>query len=135
MARVVKKYGPEPSDYRWGKIHYIKFYSLLGIGPGDVLSVGPFPHLGADQTVRMAKAAGFGKDPYKTLMGPCLRHIMDLGDPDHALLVIDGSESGQWLSPHYDDMHKLWLNSEYATAVMDADEVKASAESRLLLVP
>jgi len=135
MARVEKKYGPDPEDRRWGKIHYIKFYHLLGLGPGGVMSVGPFPHLGADQTVRMAKAAGFGRKPYKTLMGPCFRHIMDLGDPDGALLVIDGSESGQWLSPHYDDMHQLWLGGEYVTAVMDAEKVKARAADHLLLTP
>jgi penicillin amidase len=99
------------------------------------MSVGPFPHVGADQTVRNAATAGFGKVPYKALIGSCVRHIIDMGDPDRALMVIDGSQSGQWLSPHYADMHKLWVDGEYVTATKDPDEIKQNAKYHLVLSP
>jgi acyl-homoserine lactone acylase PvdQ len=108
---------------------------MLGLFQGDKMSVGPFPHLGADHTVRNAKVAGFGSVPYKTMVGPCQRHIMDMSRPDEALMVIDGSESGQWLSPHYDDMHKLFLESGYVTADKDPQRVKKSARYHMVMGP
>ena len=48
-----------------------------------------------------------------------LRHVIDMGDPERAQLVIDGSVSGQWLSPHYKDLHVLYNNSQYVTATME----------------
>jgi len=135
MDKVEKKYGTDPQNREWGKLHYIKWYSPFGWGPLADMSVGPFPHIGANQTVRNAGSAGFGKDPWKCLGGPVLRHIMDMGDPDGAQMVIDGSQSGQWLSPHYRDMHPLWLNSQYLTAVMEPAKVIEQAKNRLVLEP
>jgi penicillin G amidase len=136
MAQVIKKYGKSPDDYRWGKVHWIKFYHPLALaGSYKKMTVGPFPHSGGEQTVRMAKGMGMGKYPYKTLTGPVLRHLIELGDPDRAQMMIDGSESGQYLSPHYDDLHRLWVNSQYITADMDPERVKLGAKDHLILEP
>lgn len=135
MAWVEKKYGKDPEGRQWGKVHYIKWYHPLGlIGEHKNLSVGPFPYEGANQTVRMAKEAGFGRDPYKALTGACLRHVIDLADPDGAQIIIDGSQSGQWMSPHYDDLHPLFVRGEYITADKDLDRVSKKAR-RLILAP
>jgi len=135
MSRIDRKWGRSAADREWGGIHVIKFYHLLGFGKGAAMSVGPFPHLGADHTVRNAKAAYFGTVPYKTFNGPCFKHIIDMGDPDRALMVIDGSQSGQWLSPHYDDMHQMFVDGEYLATDMDEENVKRSAAYRLVLTP
>ncbi len=132
---VDRKWGRSSSDRRWGDIHVIKWYHMLGLLQGDRMSVGPFPHLGADHTVRNAKVAGFGKVPYKTMVGPCQRHIMDMSSPDKALMVIDGSQSGQWLSPHYDDMHKLFLKSGYVIADKNPARVKKAADYHMVMRP
>jgi penicillin amidase len=107
----------------------------LGIGPFKDFNVGPFPHPGADQTVRNASFYHNAKDPFRTAEGPVLRHIMDLGKPDSALMAIDGSESGKWLDPHYKDMHAVWFNGKYLTATMDDAQVKKEAKSKLVLEP
>lgn len=135
MAKVAKKWGSKPEERRWGDIHMMKWYHLLGIGPAADMSVGPFPHAGAPNTVRNAAVANFGKWPYKTMTGACLRHIMDMGRPDEALMIIDGSQSGQWLSPHYRDLHEVWLRGEYITADMDEGRVKQSAKYHQTLRP
>jgi len=135
MREVIERYGDDPREWEWGKHHTIKWVHYLGFGPLKDLSVGPFPHLGARHTVRNAGHSGGPDNPWRTGGGPVLRHIMDMGKPDQALMVIDGSQSGQWLSPHYRDMHKLWLNSEYVTAVMDPQEARQNASYHLVLEP
>ena len=135
MAAVDKLYGPDPKNRAWGKIHTIKWTHPFGFGPLKELSVGPFPHLGANGTVRNASGSP-GKDGiYRTHGGPVLRHLMDMGEPDAGQIVIDGSVSGQWLSPHYQDLHQLFLNSQYVTAVMDPALVAKEAKYHLVLTP
>jgi penicillin amidase len=130
-----KNAGKNMKDWQWGKLHTIKWYHPMGFMALRDLSIGPFPHPGTGNTVRNAGNAGFGSMKYKTFGGPVMRHIMDMNDPDNAQLVIDGSESGQWLSPHYKDQHTLWYNSKYMTGRMSPDLVKAEAESLLTLEP
>jgi penicillin amidase len=132
---LTKNYGDDMYGWQWGRLHTIKWYHPMGFGPLKDLSIGPFPHPGGNSTIRNAESMGFGKNLYMCLGGPVMRHIIDMGDPDHALMVIDGSQSGQWLSPHYRDLHPLWYNSEYLTAEMRPQEVADAAESLLTLEP
>jgi penicillin amidase len=135
IAYIDKEYGPDPSDREWGKHHFLKWSHPLAIGPMKDLSVGPFPHLGADQTVRCATTYGTGDTPYRTASGSVLRHIIDLGDPDNAQIIIAGSQSGQWLSPHYDDMHEMYVKGEYITADKDPLRVKEAARYHTVMKP
>ncbi len=130
-----KNAGKDMKDWQWGKIHTIEWYHPMGFMALRDLSIGPFPHPGTGNTIRCAEPMGFGSRKYMAFGGPVMRHIMDMNDPDNAQLVIDGSESGQWLSPHYSDQHSLWYNSKYMTGRMSPDLVKAEAESLLTLEP
>jgi penicillin amidase len=135
MRKVEKEYGKDPSNREWGKLHVIKWFHVLGFGPFKELSVGPYPHLGGNGTVRNAGSIGIGRKPWKAVGGPVLRHVMDMSDPDNAQMVIDGSQSGQWLSPHYDDMHPLFVSGEYVRAEKRPERVKEEARYHLVLVP
>jgi len=130
-----KTLGKDVENWRWGDLHTIKWYHPMGFGPLKEMSVGPFPHPGGDSTVRNAGSMGFGKRKYMCMGGPVMRHVIDMGDVDNAQLVIDGSQSGQWLSPHYRDLHSLWYNSEYMTAEKRPTKVIEEAESTLILTP
>jgi penicillin G amidase len=133
---LTKEMGPDMTQWQWGKIHAVKWFHPMGFGPLKDMSIGPFPHSGASTTVRCAGWVGLpGKYQYLALEGPVMRHVIDLGDVDHAQLVIDGSQSGQWLSPHYQDQHEFWLNSQYLTAEKRPDKVAQQAESVLTLRP
>jgi len=135
MKRIDKKWGPDKEDREWGKIHVMKWFHTLGFLKGKEMSLGPYPHMGADHTVRNAMVSWFGRVPYKTMVGASLKHIMNMRDPEGAQIVIDGSQSGQWLSPHYDDMHKLFLADKYINAKKDPDSVKAEAKYHTVLTP
>jgi len=135
VETLTRQLGRDMSNWQWGKLHFISWSHPFGIGPMKKMNIGPFPEIGADQTVRNASFSGQGKTPFADTDGPVLRHIMNMGKPDEALMVIDGSESGRYLDPHYSDLHKLWLESRYHTAVMDEAAVKKNAKSVLTLEP
>ncbi len=133
---LTKVQGWDMETWQWGKLHTIKWYHPMGFKALKEMSVGPFPHPGANNTVRNASSfGGVGKGRYHCMGGPVMRHIIDMSAPDDALLVIDGSESGQWLSPHYRDMHTLWYNGQYMRAEKRPEKIEEEAESLLLLKP
>ena len=66
---------------------------------------------------------------------PLNLHLVDLGDVNHALMVNDGSISGQWLSPHYSDLHQVWLKGDYLPSTLDPEEIKATAKYHMVLMP
>ena len=127
--------GREMELWQWGKIHMVKWYHPMGFRALRELSVGPLPHPGSSTTVRNASTISIGDKRFLCIHGPVMRHIIDMGDPNNALIVIDGSESGQWLSPHYRDMHSLWYNSRYIKAEKRPDKIRDKAASSLLLTP
>lgn len=127
--------GQEMSGWQWGKVHTIKWPHPLGLGPLEALSYGPFPHPGASGTVRNAGGQGSGKRLFRTSGGPVLRHLIDLNDPDHALMVIDGSQSGRYLDAHYTDLHRYWFRGDYIEAVMDPEQIKKDCSEVLVLTP
>jgi len=135
LAALEKEYGKDPSARQWGRLHTITFAHPFAMGPLSDLTVGPFPHLGATHTVRNAYISGSGDNPWKCSAGPVLRHLMDMGDPDHAKMIIDGSQSGMYKSPHYRDLHPLWVKGKYLEATMDPAAVKKAAPNHLVLMP
>jgi len=130
-----KELGRDMQKWQWGKLHTIKWYHPMGFGPLKEMSIGPFPHPGGDSTVRNASSMGIGGNKHMCMGGPVMRHIIDMGEPDKGQIVIDGSQSGQWLSPHYRDMHTLWYNSKYIDAEKRPEKVAESADKLLVLKP
>ena len=50
--------------------------------------------------------------PFADLHGPGLRAVYDLADPDNSTFQLALGQSAHVLSPHYDDMQKLWQRFE-----------------------
>lgn len=75
------------------------------------------------------------QEPFKSVVGPSTRQIVDLADIQHTLSVITSGQSGQVLSEHYSDQTQLWLDGDYHTMTLDSLEVVNSAVDHLVLFP
>ncbi|TLZ72009.1 MAG: penicillin acylase family protein [Methanobacteriota archaeon] len=100
---LAARLGPEGTQWIWGRLHTRVFDSLSGL---DALSRGPYPAEGDDIT--LDPAAG-----YEAHHGPSLRMVVTLGTPEDSTTVYPGGQSGNPVSPHYDDQLQLWLRREY----------------------
>jgi penicillin amidase len=63
------------------------------------------------------------------------RTLIDLADPERSRFVIAGGQSGNPLSPHYDDLFEYWLRGEGVPIPWSPEAVAAATRHRLLLVP
>ncbi len=135
MEFIEERYGEDPADWEWGDVHVMKWFHPLGFGPLKDLSVGTWPHVGSRHTVRNASPADGGRWHFKAMYGPAWRHLIDMGDVENAQGIIDGSVSGQWLSPHYRDLHMVWLEGGHLAMTMDPEDIKEQTRYHLVLTP
>jgi penicillin G amidase len=105
--------GPQTKDWRWGTIHKLELVHPFGLQkPLDrIFNVGPYETSGSNTTINSGYY-DFLK-PYKHVVGPSLRCIMDLSNNDESSFVISSGQSGQAFSPHYEDQIILLLNGRY----------------------
>jgi acyl-homoserine lactone acylase PvdQ len=73
--------------------------------------------------------------PYRPLVGPSLRVIVDLKHPETARWVIPGGSSGDPQSPHYADQVDLWRRGEYLPMRFLPLEAARRSGPSLRLVP
>jgi penicillin G amidase len=135
LARAVGVLGPDPSLWRRGRFHQLRFAHALDSLPGcrRLFSRGPYPAAGdADTVLVFAPAAGA---PAGSLIGPSLRAVFDLGDRDGNLLSLAPGQSGHPASPHYDDFLPGWLAGELVPLALERAKVEELAEARLVLEP
>lgn len=131
-------YGSKTSRWRWDDAHVAEhahrifqdqkpfswFFNIETNNGGDSYTI---------------NAAGFRFNqalrPFAQNHGPALRAIYDLSDLDQSLFITSTGQSGNPLSPHYDDFVERWRDHRPFVIPTDRDAVEALQTDRLVLVP
>ena len=105
VGDLAARFGPEPSEWRWGAAHQARFeHPLLRFIPGLGRLIGNAVEVGGDgETVQRQ---GFN-DNFVAQHGAGLRFVADLAVPD-AFAIIGTGQSGHPMSPHWRDMLTIW---------------------------
>lgn len=139
LAEVIRelgeRFGPEPKNWAWGKVRPLVLAHPAGRGIlGRVFNRGPYAVGGDTNTVAQA-----GVNPLNPLGGvtaiASLRAVIEVGAWDEARFVLPGGQSGNPLSPHYDDMLALWLKGESIVLPWSDEAVEKSVRTTLRLDP
>ena len=108
LDRALDRLGGVPA---WGEIHEAAFeHPVLSTTPLARLSDRSVPFGGDDSTVNVGPydPATFAMDA-----GPSYRHVVDLADPGRSRYVHPMGQSGNPLSPRYDDLLETWRGGGY----------------------
>ena len=128
--------GHNPRHWAWGEVRPLRLLHPLGVQrPLDrMLNVGPVALGGDANTVSQA-----GVRPLAPLSNPAVianhRTVIDLGDVERSRFVLAGGQSGNPLSPHYDDLFALWRRGEGVPIAWSPAAVSAASVDVLLLKP
>jgi len=131
-----KRYGTTPKQWAWGRIRPLTLIHPVGEKkPFDrIFNLGPFPWGGDSNTVGQASVP-----PSEPLSNPLfiasLRMVIDVGNWEANAFSLPGGQSGNPLSPHYDDLFPLWKRGEGVPIAWSSEEVKKTARSTLRLKP
>ena len=130
------RYGPDPSGWRWGHIRPLALKHPVGRSRwlAPVYNLPPIPCPGDTNTVLQT-----GADPRNAagspLVCPSMRMVLDVGNWDENIFVLPGGQSGNPLSPHYDDQFDLWVQGNGITIPWSPKEVERLTVSTLTLSP
>jgi penicillin amidase len=112
---LTARYGGTIERWRWGEAHWASFDHPLFSNSAVLRSIfGRQPPAGgAADTVN---AGGFdvsnAEAPFADRHGPGLRAVYDLSNLDNSTFQMALGQSAHVLSPHYDDLLKLWTRYE-----------------------
>ncbi|HEV2726879.1 MAG TPA: penicillin acylase family protein, partial [Solirubrobacterales bacterium] len=103
------RFGPDPGEWRWGRVHEMKFPHPLGDANPlfDRLLNRRLRAGGAQETV--SQIAYDPNDPYSAVWAPSWRMVADPTDPERSRWQTFTGQSGHPASPHYDDLQVDWL--------------------------
>jgi penicillin amidase len=137
VHRLQRHFGASPDGWAWG--HHVGPLTLANAfgsrRPLDrVYNAGPLPYGGDGHTI--AAAFRGARDPTRSPGGiPNLRMALDVGNWEENRFVLAGGQSGNPLSPHYEDLLALWRRGEGIAIPWSRQKIAEIAQSTLRLDP
>jgi penicillin G amidase len=134
-AYLSRRFGPDPSSYRWGDWHFTAF---PGIG-SDALDGGRIATDGSDGTVNVSGARFFAEgvpvDDLVSTSGAIYRMVATFDEQGvpRAYVNFPRGNGGEPTSPHWDDTLAAWVAGDYAPLPFAADEVDRATRERVVL--
>ncbi len=124
-----KNLGPDPSAWRWGKIHTLTPEFFL---PIPALAQKTTPRHGGDGTVDVA-SHGIEDDDYTYRSGATIRFVCEM-DPQKGPIarnVIPGGQVFDPASPHFSDLYDLYVKNQHVELAFRIEDVieRAKAET------
>src|SRR5215472_1492666 len=111
LDELSKAYGPDMNEWRWGRAHVAEFsHRVFSAVPvvGRYLETAIAADGGLDTINRGGFSVRSSTRPYQDTLGPGLRMVIDMADPDRTRFMIVPGEGGNPLSEHYTDLVRPW---------------------------
>ncbi|MCA8933655.1 MAG: penicillin acylase family protein [Rhodospirillaceae bacterium] len=138
IAELAERYGDDPTDWRWGDAHVAVFphqvVSLMPLvgsfftnsveadGGNFTLNRGATPIVSAERAFQDVHGAGY-------------RAVYDLADLGRSQFMIATGQSGNPLSPYFDDLIEPWRDGEWLTLGAPPEELQQTSVGTLTLRP
>ena len=134
MTQLRAKFGPDTTRWGWGTIRTLVMRHPLGTQRwlAPTFNRGPFPFGGDANTINQAASL-----PLKPLAPSdnlaSMRAAIDVGAWSNSRYSMPGGQSGNPLSPHYDDILPLWLSGDGIAIAWSEDEIATATVQTLIL--
>ena len=137
IALIQGQMGDDVNQWNWGKVHKLEhghqpLSSITALAP--YFNVGPFE---ASSSLESVNNLGFtmdGDNDYSATFGPSTRRIVDFSDLNNSRSILSTGNSGNFLSPHYDDQAEMYVNGEFRPMLIDIKKIR-ELKRKLVLKP
>ena len=130
------RYGNDHKNWAWGDVRKLILRHPFGERKmfSHIFNRGPFP-LGGDANTISQAAAPLDNPTGNPLSIPSMRMVIDIGKWENSRFSIPGGQSGNPMSPHYDDLLPLWIRGEGVAIPWNRESVLQEMKSNLKLLP
>lgn len=130
-----RRLGPDRNRWRWGGVHTLALEHPLGrVRALAPVFNGPAPATGGD-TFTVNVAPYDPEAPYRQVVVPSMRLLVDTSNWDAARIIHTTGQSGLPFHRHYRDLTALWVRGEYIPLLYTRRAIAAAAEGVLTLRP
>jgi penicillin amidase len=136
IDRCNRDWGANYSQWQWGEAHQLYFEHPLGKVDAlrDVFNVGPYPSMGGNETINNSGFDMTSEERISTaFFGPQMRIIIDFADVEQSLSINPSGQSGNIMSPHYDDQAEMFAKGIFRKQLMDKEMI--SKGTKLIFKP
>ncbi len=141
LASLEKDFGLDHSTWTWDRVHTLEHPHPIGAAkvPFDALrklfNVGPFPVPGSREVINNLAFAHNREGKYSVGAGPSTRRVIDFSDIENSQSILPTGQSGNPLSPHYQDQAKMFVKGEFRPMMLNEKGIKENAKSVLIFEP
>jgi penicillin amidase len=135
IATLERRAGSDPARWGWGRLRPVLFHHPLGRSRllAPIFNRGPFPHGGDTDTINQATVL-LGNPLAPTDNIASMRVVIDVGAWSNSRYILPGGQSGNPLSPHYDDQLPIWQRGDGVPIPWTPEEI-AACQTVLALDP
>ncbi|MCG8529669.1 MAG: penicillin acylase family protein, partial [Desulfovibrionales bacterium] len=123
-------------NWAWGNIHTVEYVHPIGRKKplNHIFNIGPFPCPAASKVINKMSSKKANQD-YKVASLPSTRRLVDCNAVDTSISIIPTGNSGNFLSPYYDNQTKAYLQGKYRPMFYTREQIRLNTAHRLSLVP
>lgn len=134
-AELSKQMGENPAEWKWERIHHIKFVNPL-VREGAMTGIvggKEYPMAGSGETLYRAKYA-FDK-PNDVVFHSALRMVADMNDSEKVLAITSGGSVGRTFSTHLNDQLDDYMDGTNTYWWFSKSAIEAHTTATLTLNP
>jgi penicillin amidase len=133
-ARVLL--GEEPSQWRWGSLHQIRFrHPLLHLADAELAELMEYPPLPRGGSGYTTNNTAFRAGDLLVRAGASYRQVIDVGNWDAATMTNAPGQSGDPRSPFYDNLLEVWAEEGDFPLLYSREKVLAHKAITIHLSP
>ena len=137
LELLTKTCGSKPEQWIWGKIHTLTHaHPLAAVKPLDrFFNVGPYSVDGGSEVLNNLSFSLDTTGYFPVTSGPALRKVTDFSNIESGETVSPSGQSGNVMSPYYDDQGEMFATGKSRKMLMNRKEIESKSNQRLRLKP
>jgi len=137
IVDLSKQLGADIQKWTWDTVHTLEHVHTITLKAPFLrkfLNVGPFKAPGAREVINNLMFSLNDKGLYKVNAGPSTRRVIDFSDVENSVSILPTGQSGNPLSPHYDDQAQMYIKGQFRPMLMNKKVIQKSKD-KLVLSP
>ena len=128
--------GKDVNTWRWSRVHLLEHQHAMGkiAVLRSLFNVGPVAVAGSNEVINNLMFDYTDAQTYAVKAGPSTRRIIDFSDIENCWSILPTGQSGNMMSPHYDDQAGLYREGKFRKMMMNKSEIMATS-TKLVFLP
>jgi len=132
---LTEKFGDDTSDWKWGDLHTVYFYSPIkqnGFG-SSLLGAELLPKQGSTQTLNRGGSTVTKTHDFETSWFSSFRMVADMNDDEKIMGVVSGGSAARIFHPYHKSQLEQWKTGEWIPYWFSEAKVREHAQHELIL--